>query len=220
MSCTRCGTGGCAQPHAWRHRKRVTDLSTGDVFERLPIRRIVFCDGKTVSLQPAELWRGRFTVTSVVETGVHVFRDGVRGAYEWCWAGGRDGSPVSVRTLGRWAKIIRERLIGSALSFLGPRLSFSWSSREGEASQLECLLERLTPETLIGFRTHFGRALLDRNTATRSVSARRFSAPRVQGRLSRPAPHETPRPLHPRGTWSRPQTRRGPPENRPEGRNR
>src|SRR5437762_1569213 len=33
LCCTRCGSGFCARPRSWRLRKRITDLSTGRVFE-------------------------------------------------------------------------------------------------------------------------------------------------------------------------------------------
>ena len=75
--CPACGTVRCARSHAWRYRKRVTDLSTGEVFTEVPILRVQFCDGSTTSLMPAELWRGRATVSSVLETVVHVLRDGI-----------------------------------------------------------------------------------------------------------------------------------------------
>ena len=83
VACPACGTAGCARPHAWWRRKWVRDLSTGDVFAGVPIRRARFCDGSTRSLPPGELWRGRATVSSVLETVVRVLRDGVEMAYEW-----------------------------------------------------------------------------------------------------------------------------------------
>src|SRR6266851_6794368 len=136
-SCTKCGSGRCARESASRRRKRITDLSTGDVFENVLIRRVVFCDGRTASLMPAELWRGQFTVTSVVETGVHILPDGVAAAYDWCWDAGPDGSPVSLPTLARWRTLIRQRLLCAALPALNPQLGWSSSDCLSEASRLE-----------------------------------------------------------------------------------
>ena len=95
-----------------------------------------FFTKKTASLAPAEVWRGRSTISSVIET-VHVLRERPGAAYDWTWhAGECDGSPVSERTLGRWRDLVRERLIGSALSWLGPQLRVNWSTQEDEAAQL------------------------------------------------------------------------------------
>jgi hypothetical protein len=38
LGCGRCGSGKCARPSSWRLRKRITDLSTGHVFENVRIR--------------------------------------------------------------------------------------------------------------------------------------------------------------------------------------
>jgi len=52
------------------------------VFEQVPILRVLFCDGSTASLTPSDLWRGRSTVGSVLETVVRVLRDGIEQAWE------------------------------------------------------------------------------------------------------------------------------------------
>ena len=139
--CSQCGSGRCARRHAWRYRKKVTDLSTGEVFEHLPILRILFCDGATTSLTPADLWRGHFTVSSVIETVVHVTGDGLLAASEWVLYGGDGDELVSERTLRRWRDSTRSRLIGSALAWLGPRLGVTWSGRLHETDQLSTLLD-------------------------------------------------------------------------------
>ena len=149
MRCPRCGDARCLRRHARRERKSVIDLSTGEVFQKIPILRVRFCTGGTSSLPPAELWRGRFTLTSVLETGVHIFRDGVEAAYDWTWQAGRDGSPVSRRTLRRWREAIRSRVIGAAWAWLAPQTGLSWSDTQPEAPQLEALLEKLTPALLL-----------------------------------------------------------------------
>jgi len=120
LTCSACGTAGCARPHGRRYRKRVRDLSTGDVFQDVPILRVRFCSGATPSLMPAELWRGRSTLTSVIETVAHVLRDGVEAAHEWTVYAGTGESVVSRRTLRRWRELVRARLVGSALAWLGP----------------------------------------------------------------------------------------------------
>ena len=120
LRCEKCGDGRCARRHAFRSRKRVTDLTTGEVFEKLPILRVVFCSKKTGSLVPGELWRGRFTVSSVIEAVVRVQRDGVEAANEWTLYAGTGEEVVSERTLRRWRELVRTRLGGSALSSLGP----------------------------------------------------------------------------------------------------
>lgn len=169
--------GGC-------RRKRITDLSTGDVFENVRIWRVVFCDGKTASLMPAELWRGQFTVMSVVETGVHILRDGVAVAYDWCWDAGPDGSPVSLPTLARWRTLIRQRLISAAMADLGPQLGLSWSDRLSEATQLENLLDRLSPRVLLTFRARFARACLDQAKSDKRMHAD-ADTPRIRATANR-----------------------------------
>ena len=125
--CGKCKAWRCFRPHAVRYRKLITDLTTGEVFRNLPIRRVIFCDGTTASLFPAEVWRGRFTVSSVLEAVVQVHRDGIEAAGEWALYAGTGDEMVSDRTLRRWCEMVRTRLIGSAFSWLGPQLDLSWS---------------------------------------------------------------------------------------------
>ena len=207
--CPTCHTVHCARPHAKWYRKRVQDLSTGDVFEQVPILRVVFCDGSTVSLPPAALWRGRSTVGSVLETVVHVLRDGIQQAHEWTLFAGTGESVVSRRTLRRWTDLVRTRLVGSAWAWLGPRLGLSWSDQADEAEQLDRVLDHLTGPALLGFRSVTGCAVLDKPTA---AAARAPYATRpVPGRLVPDPPHEPPSPLRPRGSWWPRHRRRGPP---------
>lgn len=210
LTCAVCGTSDCARPHGWRYRKRVRDLSTGEVFQDLPILRVRFCSGATPSLMPAELWRGRSTLTSVVETVVHVLRDGVEAAHEWTIFAGTGESVVSRRTLRRWRELVRARLVGSALAWLGPRLGFHGSDSAVPADQLDALLGRLTGAVLLGFRAATGRAALDRHTAIRAGAPAACSARRVAGRQPPTPPHDPPPARRPRGAgW--PRNRRGPP---------
>ena len=201
--CSRCGSTGCARPHGFRHRKQVTDLSTGAVFRAVPIRRVRFCSGRTASLVPAELWRGRCTIPSVLETVVHVVRDGIAAACEWTSHAGHGEELVSPRTLERWRALIRQRVVGGALAWLLPRTGASWSATRREAPQLEAVLGSLTGAVLAAFRASFGRGLLD--TLARS-RARREAA-----RRARALPHDPSRRrrAHPSPCASR--SRRSPP---------
>jgi hypothetical protein len=210
LACSACGTVDCARPHGWRYRKRVRDLSTGDEFRDLPILRIRFCSGATPSLMPAELWRGRSTLTSVVETVVHVLRDGVEAAQEWTSFAGTGEAVVSCRTLRRWRELVRSRLVGSALAWLGPRLGFHGSDSAAPADQLDALLDRLTGAVLLAYRAFTGRAALDQHTATRVAAAAIPPARRVAGRQPPDPPHDPPPACRPRGAWW-PRNRRGPP---------
>lgn len=209
VSCPVCGTTDCAQPHAWRYRKRVQDLSTGDVFEQVPILRVVFCDGSTASLMPSDLWRGRSTVGSVLETVVHVLRNGIEQAHEWTLFAGTGESVVSRRTLRRWSDLVSTRLIGSAWAWLGPRLGLSWSDQAETAEQLDRVLDHLSGPVLLGFRAVTGYAVLDKPTAPapRAPCATRP----VAGRLAPDPPHDPPSSLRPRGSWWPRHRRRGPP---------
>jgi hypothetical protein len=201
--CTRCGTARCARPHGFRHRKRVIDLSTGDVFHAVPIRRVRFCDGRTASLVPAELWRGRCTITAVLETVVHAVRDGIAAASEWTSHAGHGEELVSPRTLERWRTLIRQHLVGGALAWLLPQIGASWSKTRPEAPQLDAVLGRLTGSLLATFRATFGRGLLDlvARSGTRRNAARR----------ARAASHDPSRPPHPNPPPCAPHSRRSPP---------
>lgn len=200
--CGKCETSHCARRHAVRYRKLITDLTTGAVFRNLPIRRVIFCDGTTVSLVPAEVWRGRFTVSSVLEAVVRMHRDGVEAAGEWALYGGTGDEMVSDRTLRRWREVVRTRLIGSAFSWLGPQLGLSWSDHTPVATQLEEILDQVTAPVLAGFRALTGRAVLDKPSAN-PPSPARSTARRVPGRLAPDPPPMVPSPIRRRGAWSR-----------------
>jgi hypothetical protein len=202
-ACTRCDSTRCARPHGVRHRKRVIDLSTGAVFQAMPIRRVRFCDGRTASLTPAELWRGRFTITSVLETTVHVLRDGIAAACEWTAHAGDGDEIVSPRTLQRWRAVVRQRVIGGALAWLLPQMGVAWSATQPAASQLEAVLSRISGSLLARFRATFGHGLLDRRARSR---ARREAA-----RRSRTAPHDPSRQRAANPSPCAPRSRRSPP---------
>jgi hypothetical protein len=207
--CPACRTARCARPHARWFRKRVQDLSTGDVFDNVPIQRAEFCDGSTASLMPSPLWRGRSTLDSVLETVVRVLRDGVEQAYEWTLFAGTGEPVVSRRTLRRWTDRVRSRLVGSAWAWLGPRLGLSWSDQADAAEQLDRLLDHLAGTVLVAFRAATGRAVLDKPTAVSSPAP--CTTRRVAGRLAPRPPHDWSSSLRPRGSWWRHRGRRAPP---------
>jgi len=200
--CALCGSPGCAVCHQVRYRPRVMDLSTGETFRNVPIVRVKLCDGSTASCQPAELWRGRSTVSSVIEAVSHMESNGFAAAREWLLFGGRGDEPVSDRTLRRWCDQVRSRLIGSALARLGPELGVSWSDTGNPAEQFEHLLERLTPEVLVGFRAATGHSVLD--TAVRRPRSPHSRSRPIPGRLAPAPPPNPPQEILPRGarSWS------------------
>jgi hypothetical protein len=211
--CSRCRSSACARDHARRFRKRVTDLSTGAVFLDLPILRVIFCDDSTASLMPAELWKGRATVSSVLETTVRVHRDGLQQAQDWTSYAGDGEEMVSERTLRRWRDLIAKRLVGSAFAWLGPELGLAWSDTQSTAVQLDRLHEALSGSVLLAFRAATGHAVLDRPREPRDTP-RTHSRPRpVPGRLAPAPPHDPPSKILPRGAWSR-SPGRGPPPRR------
>jgi hypothetical protein len=200
--------------HAWRYRKRVLDLATGEVFENLPIRRVRFCEGSTASIVPTELWRGRSTLDSVLQAVLQALRHGVGPALEWAAAAGEGEEPVSERTVRRWRELVSARLVGSAFSWLGPRLGWAWSDAGDPADQLERLLHDLSGDLQLAFRAVSGHGVLDRASVRRPGSSPRSSARPVPGRHAPAPPPDPPSILLPRGTWW-PRQRRGPPPEEP-----
>lgn len=210
LTCPTCGTAACARPHGRRLRKSVRDLSTGAVFRDVPILRVRFCSGATPSLMPAELWRGRSTLTSVIETVVHVLRDGTAAAQEWTQFGGPVDAGVPWRTLRRWRGLVQSRLLGSALAWLGPRVGLHGSDSVPAAETVNALLERLSGTILLAYRALTGRAALDRHSLPRLGDTTASAARRVLGRQPPSPPHDPPATRRPRGArWSREE--RGPP---------
>lgn len=118
VQCSQCRSGACAVLHGKWYRKQVTDLSTGAIYRQVPILRVIFCDGSSLSLKHAELWRGRYTVSSVLETTGHVLADGIGEALEWTMYAGGGEQMVSERTLRRWTRRVVPRL-GPLSDYLG-----------------------------------------------------------------------------------------------------
>jgi len=159
---------------------------------------------------PADLWRGRSTVGSVLQAVVHVLREGVGPALEWAAYAGAGEEPVSERSLRRWKRITQRRLIGSGLSWLSPKLGWAWSDAQDQADQLERLLDELTGSLQLAFRGVTGHGVLDRPSVPRTPRSPRSAVRPVPGRLTEAPPPDPPSVLRPRGTWS-PRTHRGPP---------
>ena len=204
--CPYCGSGACSRFHSKRYRKQVTDLSTGDIYRQVPILRVVFCDGSTAALPHAELWRGRYTASSVLETTGYVLAKGVNKALDWASYAGRRGEQlVSERTLRRWAGRVALRLapLSHYLGLAAPA--------EGPIR----LLDRIEPADLLRFRLLTGYGLLDK-PASEAKSSHTTVRPRP-GHLH-PAPPPNP-PSHylPRGSRYGPHRSKPPPEGEDEG---
>lgn len=192
LSCARCGTAGCAREHASYFRKRIVD--GGSVAERVPVCRIVFCDGRTVALIPTVLWRGRGTVGFVVQAVTLVREVGLEAAWERLRAAG-PWSPAR-STLGRWCRRARAGLAVAAAVLARP---------------LE-LSELAGGSLLLDLRRATGRGVLDRAIPPPA----RCPARRIPGRLAPAPPPATGGPRLPRGARSRSRPR-GPPRGGREG---
>ena len=151
-----CHTADCAQYHGTWFRKRIVDLCSGDVFENLPILRLKFCTGPAKSLFPAELWRGRATVSSVMETVLDAMDGGAKHAMQRATANGDGDEPFSERTLRRWIKRAGDRVpIASAA------LNFPSANGGSAAEKLENFLTEVHPHHLLALRRQWGFSILD-----------------------------------------------------------
>jgi hypothetical protein len=174
------------------------DLSNGEIHTNLPILRVRFCEGPTRSVMPAELWRGRYTTSSVLETVARSESDGLETALEWTSYAGEGETPVSERTLIRWRALVRSRVVGAALALLSERLRFHWSDQTESGAQLETLLARLDPLDLLSFRAQSGHALLDKSSRQRRPP--RSSSRPIPGRLAVSSPPDPSSAPLPRGS--------------------
>ncbi len=206
VRCRRCRTGACAVLHGTWYRKQVTDLSSGAVYRQVPILRVIFCDGSSTSLKHAELWRGRYTVSSVLETTSHVLADGLGEALEWTMYAGGGEQMVSERTLRRWA-----RRVVSRQAPLGDLLGLPASPGVVTlAEKLACLLAQVQPADLLRFRVLTGYGLLDK--PSQPAKASHTTARPRPGHLSPAPPHDPPSRYLPRGTRYGPHRSKSPPE--------
>lgn len=192
--CRKCGTADCAEYHGQWFRKEIIDLCTGEIFNELPILRVRFCDGATKSLFPAELWRGRATVTSTLETAFIAIKDGLDEAMQWAMAGGDGDELVSERTVRRWKKRTMDRVpIASAA------LNFPSVPGQPSAAKLENFLTHLHPHHLLALRRQWGFSILDIPGLQKPPHS--TSCPKPVFQNQRPA-HNPPSEYLPRGTKS------------------
>lgn len=206
VHCSRCRSGLCAVLHGKWYRKQVTDLSTGMVYRWVPILRVAFCDGSSESLRPAELWRGRYTVSSVLETTSHVLAKGINETLDWTMYAGGGEPVVSERTLRRWTRRVVSRLapLGDLLGHPAPVEAVTLAER------LVWLLEWIGSADLLRFRTLTGYGLLDKPSPPAKAS-RTTARPRP-GHLSPASPHDPPSRYLPRGSRYGPHRSKPPPE--------
>lgn len=211
VRCSRCDSGACGRLHGKRYREKVTDLSSGAVYRQVPILRVVFCDGTSASLPHAELWRGRYTVTSVLETTSHVLTDGLNEALEWTMYAGSGEQVVSERTLRRWTRRVVPRL-GPLSDYLG--LHAPPEAVGTPARRLVWILDRIEPEDLLRFRTLTASGLLDKSSSPPKASHTTVR-PRP-GHLGPAPPHDPPSRYLPRGSRYGSHRSKSPPEGEPK----
>jgi hypothetical protein len=169
LVCPRCHSADCARYHGTWFRKRIVDLCRGEVFENVPIVRLKFCTGRSKSMFPAELWRGRATVSSVLEAVSDALGGGVEHALQRVVAAGDGHDSVSERTLRRWIRRAADRVPVASAS-----LNFPPDRGECAAGRLENFLTRVHLHELLALRRRWGFSILDvpppqkpSNTATR-----------------------------------------------------
>jgi hypothetical protein len=195
LVCESCGTADCARYHGTWHRKRVIDLCSGRVFEDLPILRLRFCTGSPRSLFPAELWRGRATISSVLEVVFDAIDGGVESALQHAVDATNGDQPFSERTLRRWIRRTAARVpVASAA------LKFSLGDRHRLARKLESFLLRLHLDDLLELRRQWGFSILDTPRPEEST----HKTTRIKPGFHAPRPAQSP-PSHylPRGARSR-----------------
>jgi hypothetical protein len=175
------------------------------VFRDLPILRVRFCGGLTKSLFPAELWRGRATVSSVLEAVHDAAVAGIGSALQWAMQAGDGDEPVSDRSLRRWAKRTAARVpLASA------QLGFPAQVPGSTAAKLDDFMMRLRPQHLLQLRRQWGYGLLDAASLPPS-RPRTATWPRPGGQDPAVA-HDPPSRYLPRGTRSRLARRGRPPD--------
>ena len=156
LVCDSCGTTDCARRHGTWYRKRVVDLCSGRQFDDLPILRVRFCKGPTKSLFPAELWRGRATVSSVLESVSDAIDGGIESALQHAVDAADGDEPISERTLRRWIKRATARV-----PVVASAMDFSLDDHQHPAAKLESFLRRLHLDHLLDLRRRWGFAILD-----------------------------------------------------------
>ncbi|HJW76267.1 MAG TPA: hypothetical protein VJ787_11485, partial [Thermoleophilia bacterium] len=130
------------------------------------------------------------TIGSVLEAVARAKRDGIGPTLGWTGDAWDGEEAISERTLRRWCHLVQKRLIGGALSWLGPRMDLLGPATLPEAPRLLLLLDRLDSTLLLGFRARFGRAVLD--CVPSPPPPPRSGARRVPGRLAEASPPDPP----------------------------
>lgn len=194
LLCEKCRTANCARHHGTWFRKRIFDLCTGDIFKNLPILRVAFCDDTTKSMFPAELWRGKATVSSVLEAVSDAISGGVDYALQRAMSTGDGDEPFSERTLRRWIKRTIDRVPVAGVS-----LNFPSDSAESAAEKFENFLTQVHPHHLLTLRRQWGFAILDVPPPEKPRRSTAYPKPVCQN----PCPPQNPPSAYlPRGTRS------------------
>lgn len=153
---------------------------------------------------PAELWRGRATVTSVLTTVVHAVEGGIEAALEWAMQSGDGDETVSERTVRRWLKRADDRVPVAAATLVFPS-----AVGLSPAAKLDTFLTRLRPRHLLQLRRQWDYSLLD----VPAPSQPPHTATRPKPGCQHPSvPHNPPSKYLPRGTRSRLAHRGRPPD--------
>ncbi len=173
----------------------ILDLCTGEHFKNLPILRVRFCDGTTKSLFPAELWRGRSTISSVLETVSNAISGDVEQSLQWAMAAGDGDEPVSERSIRRWIKRTVDRVPVASAS-----LNFPSDAGQPAAEKFENFLIRLRPRHFLELRRRWGYSFLDVPGPQKPPHSTTCPKPVLQNPLP---PHDPPSEYLPRGTKSR-----------------
>ena len=157
LLCPDCGTADCAKYHGRWLRKKIRDLCSGDLFQNLPLLRVRFCNKSTKTIYPAELWRGRSTVTSILETVFLALNEGMESALQRVMDAGDGAETVSERSVRRWIN-----RVGNRMPVATKTLSLtSEATRSLTASGLENFLTHIFPRDLLELRRQWGYSLLD-----------------------------------------------------------
>ncbi len=137
------------------------DLAAHRVFADVPVLRVMFCTGATISLMPAALWRGRSTIASVVAAAGQLLAHGLERGHDWVRVQIPGGPGVSRSTLGRWREAVVPRVSAAALALVALPPGADGQSCAEPVERMARLAAALTPRVLAGFRARFGRAVLD-----------------------------------------------------------
>ena len=198
--CPKCGTADCAKYHGTWLRKIIHDLCSGEVFTNVPILRVIFCDGHTNSLHPAELWRGKASITSCLEVSSIAVKEGIDNALQWVSMSGGGEEVISERTLRRWVKRTSDRFLLASAA-----LKFSLSTHKSAAEKFENFLTQLRLRDLLALRHQWGFSFLgvpppEKPTNTTMCPKPGFTNPRpAQNPPSEYLPRGTKSFLHRRG---------------------